>query len=67
MSNELEQYNLRRSPLKGILSEIAREDGVSRQAVQYAASQHKPRIVARIVQKAESRLAVFVESGNTCG
>ncbi|HVZ40629.1 MAG TPA: hypothetical protein VHI13_15220 [Candidatus Kapabacteria bacterium] len=47
--------NLRRQPLRGVLSEIAREEGVTRQAVQKRVSRGDPDTLARIVAKVRAR------------
>ncbi|HVZ37717.1 MAG TPA: hypothetical protein VHI13_00420 [Candidatus Kapabacteria bacterium] len=40
--------NLRRQPFRGVLTEIAREEGVTRQAVQKRAARGDPDTLARI-------------------
>ncbi len=52
---------LSRYPFRGIYSEIAEEEGVTRQAVQQAASKGNPRILNRIAEKVEERKAVLKE------
>lgn len=46
---------MNRHPLRGIYSEIAQEDGVSRQAVQQAARKGNPEILNRIAEKVQER------------
>lgn len=46
---------MNRYPLRGIYSEIAQEEGVSRQAIQQAAKKGNPRILNRIAEKVEQR------------
>ena len=52
---------LNRYPFRGIYSEIAAEEGVSRQAVQQAARKGSPRILNRIAEKVEERKALLKE------
>lgn len=54
MSNPLES-DFRRYPYRGILAEIAREDGTTRQAVQKAARRGSPDILQRIAAKMQER------------
>lgn len=56
---------LNRYPFRGIYSEIADEEGVSRQAVQQAARKGNPRILNRIAEKVEERKALLKEKART--
>jgi predicted DNA-binding protein YlxM (UPF0122 family) len=49
------EIDLTRYPFRGILSEIARERGVTRQAVQQAAKKGSLEILERIVEKVSER------------
>ncbi len=49
------QLDLRRHPYRGILSEIAREEGVLRQAIQKRAKRGDPETLARIAAKVRER------------
>jgi hypothetical protein len=51
------KLDLRKHPFRGILSEIAREDGVERQAVQKRARRGDPDTLARIAAKVRERVA----------
>jgi hypothetical protein len=51
------KFDLRKHPYRGILAEIAREDGVERQAVQKRARRGDPDTLARIAAKARERVA----------
>ena len=46
-------------PFRGIYTEIAREEGVTRQAIQQAAQKGNPRILDRIAQKVDERKAML--------
>lgn len=50
---------MNRHPFRGIYSEIAQEEGVSRQAVQQAARKGNPKILSRIAEKVEERKDVL--------
>lgn len=54
-----EAVNLSRYPFRGIYTEIAREDGVTRQAIQQAARKGNPHILNRIAEKIEQRKAML--------
>ncbi len=54
-----EDVDLCHYPFRGIYTEIAREDGVTRQAVQQAARKRNPRILDRIAEKIEERRAML--------
>ncbi len=49
--------DFRRHPYRGILTEIAREDGVARQAVQKRVKRGDPDTLARIAAKINERTA----------
>lgn len=49
------KIDITKLPFKGIMAEIARERGVSRQAVQQAAKKGSPNILERIAEKVEER------------
>ncbi|HVZ40530.1 MAG: hypothetical protein JST22_06960 [Bacteroidetes bacterium] len=53
--------DLRRHPYRGILAEIAREDGVERQAVQKRAKRGDPDTLARIARKVRERDAKLAD------
>lgn len=53
--------DMRRYPFRGIYAEIAREEGISRQAVKEAARKGDPRILARITTKVEERKSILKE------
>jgi len=55
MKNTLGNTNMQQYPYRGILSEIAREDGVSRQSVCKAARRGNPDIIRRIIAKVKQR------------
>ena len=55
MKSILNDTNMLRYPFRGILAEIAREDGVTRQCIQKAARRGNPDIVRRIIAKVEER------------
>lgn len=50
-----EPLDLQRQPYRGILAEIAREEGVVRQAVQKRARRGDPDTLARIAEKVRER------------
>lgn len=52
-----QKLDLRKHPYRGILAEIAREDGVERQAVQKRAKRGDPDTLARIAEKVREREA----------
>ena len=57
-------------PFRGIYTEIAREEGVTRQAIQQAAQKGNPRILNRIAQKVEERKAMlknYSKAGTSAG
>ncbi|HVZ38925.1 MAG TPA: hypothetical protein VHI13_06590 [Candidatus Kapabacteria bacterium] len=56
-----ESVDLGHYPFRGIFTEIAREDGVSRQAVQQAARAGNPRILRRVAEKIEERRAMVTK------
>lgn len=49
------QIDITKAPFRGILAEIAREDGVSRQAVHQSAQNGNPKLLERIAEKVEER------------
>jgi len=55
MNANHEKASLRRQPYRGILTEIAREEGVTRQAVQKRTSRGNPDTLARIAAKVHER------------
>ena len=50
-------YNLSKYPLRGIIAEIAREKGITRQAVRNAYQRGNPDILRRMAEKAIERYA----------
>lgn len=54
-----EEVDLSRYPYRGILTEIAREEGVTRQAIQQAARTGNPHLLGRIAAKIEERRAMI--------
>jgi hypothetical protein len=54
-----EKVDVHHYPFRGIYTEIAREEGVTRQAIQQAAEKGNPRILGRIAQKIEERKALL--------
>jgi predicted DNA-binding protein YlxM (UPF0122 family) len=54
-----ENVDMHRYPFRGIYSEIAREEGVTRQAIQQAARKGSPKILQRIAEKVEERKAML--------
>jgi hypothetical protein len=52
---ERRTFDLNKFPYRGILSEIARERGVSRQAIQQATTKRRPEILALIGKKVKQR------------
>jgi len=48
-----------RYPFRGIYAEIAREEGISRQAVKDAADRGDPAILAKIASKVEERKSIL--------
>lgn len=52
---KLAKVDFRRHPYRGILAEIAREDGVERQAVQKRMKKGDPDTLARIAEKVQER------------
>jgi predicted DNA-binding protein YlxM (UPF0122 family) len=54
-----EKVDVHHYPFRGIYTEIAREEGVTRQAIQQAAGKGNPRILGRIAQKIEERKALL--------
>lgn len=55
MSTSFDRPDFRRYPLRGILTEIAREDGSTRQSVQKRAMRGEPDTLARIAEKVRER------------
>jgi hypothetical protein len=63
-----EKVDVHHYPFRGIYTEIAREEGVTRQAIQQAAEKGNPRILGRIAQKIEERKALlkkYSKAGST--
>ena len=58
--------DLNHYPFRGIFTEIAREDGVSRQAIQQAARAGNPRILHRVAEKIEERRAMMKKFDVAC-
>jgi hypothetical protein len=54
-----EMPDMGRYPFRGIYAEIAREEGISRQAVKDAADRGDPDILARIAAKVEERKSIL--------
>lgn len=54
-----EKVDVHHYPFRGIYTEIAREEGVTRQAIQQAAGKGNPRILGRIAQKIDERRALL--------
>ncbi len=52
---KLAKLDFRRHPYRGILAEIAREEGVERQAVQKRMKKGDPETLARIAEKVKER------------
>ncbi|HVZ37881.1 MAG TPA: hypothetical protein VHI13_01260 [Candidatus Kapabacteria bacterium] len=53
----MKHVDFTRPPFRGILSEIARENGTTRQAVQKSASRGNPDVLAQVAAKARARQA----------
>ena len=49
------KVNMNRFPFRGIYTELAEEEGVSRQAIQQAAAKGNPRILGRVAEKVRER------------
>lgn len=58
MKLNLAKIDFRRHPYRGILAEIAREDGVERQAVQKRMKKGDPGTLQRITEKVQTRKRV---------
>ncbi|HVZ40318.1 MAG TPA: hypothetical protein VHI13_13645 [Candidatus Kapabacteria bacterium] len=58
MSTNRKTLSLREPPYRGILTEIAREEGVTRQAVQKRTSRGDPDTLARIAAKVRERQCI---------
>jgi hypothetical protein len=54
-----EKVDVHHYPFRGIYTEIAREEGVTRQAIQQAAEKGNPRVLGKIAQKIEERRALL--------
>lgn len=54
---KLGKVDFRRHPYRGILAEIAKEDGVGRQAVQKRLKKGDPATLARVAEKVQERNA----------
>jgi hypothetical protein len=67
MGNKSGTPDLRKHPYRGILSEIAREDGVGRQAVQKRARRGDPDTLIRIAAKIRERNRKLAEFRKVSG
>lgn len=54
-----EKPDMRHYPFRGIYAEIAREEGISRQAVKEAAEKGDPAILSKILSKVEERKSIL--------
>ncbi|MBS1914299.1 MAG: hypothetical protein JST22_20080 [Bacteroidetes bacterium] len=61
MSEGLKKSRFREPPFRGILAEIAREEGATRQAVQKRTSRGDPDTLARIAVKVRERRSGITE------
>jgi hypothetical protein len=55
------KVNMNRFPFRGIYTELAEEEGVSRQAIQQAAAKGNPRILGRVAEKVKERQSMVQE------
>lgn len=55
---------MNRFPFRGIYTELAEEEGVSRQAIQQAAAKGNPRILGRVAEKVKERQSMVQEFNN---
>jgi hypothetical protein len=60
MHERLKQYDFKRRPLRGIFREIAKENGVSRQAIRKAAQAGNPVIIKRILMLIRIRQSAWL-------
>lgn len=54
--------DFRRNPYRGVLAEVARAEGVTRQAIQQALQMRNPRITELVRQAVERRRASLVRA-----
>jgi len=52
---------MNRFPFRGIYTELAEEEGVSRQAIQQAAAKGNPKILGRVAEKVRERESLLRE------
>jgi hypothetical protein len=58
------KVDMNRFPFRGIYTELAEEEGVSRQAIQQAAAKGNPKILSRVAEKVKERQSMVQEFNN---